>query len=138
MRGRFGRDGLSAGACDTSAIAEEDGGEGVCHDCTIDWSVSTRSQDAEGWSALFAGHRGVAEESTSMGSHAADGSDDEDASCSLVWWSSRSALRLRLREWKGRASWARSSMDGREGGEGDREEGGYEPPYLGRKLANTW
>jgi len=125
MRGRFGLDGPSVWTSDRKASADEEvDGEGWDHDGTIPWSASASSQDVEAeWSAALDGHRGVADESMSMGSQAEDSWET-----SWPWQSSPSALRLRLRDWIGRDSWARSSM----------ERGAREEEVIGKKKGGGY
>lgn len=83
------------------------------------------------------GHLGVAEGSRRMGSVEVEWSAETVTEESCTEQSSTSAFRLRVREWNGRDSWARSSMrKGEEKDDGGTGRNAREGPVLGRE--DTW
>ena len=110
MRRRLGEGWPSRARCGRKAVAEGEDWEG--HEGLIPCVGRAMGHGAAGGAEeASAGHLGVAWTSRSMGSAELE----ESWGGALTLWSSWSALRLRLREWMGRDSWARSSMGGRTG-----------------------
>lgn len=120
IRGRLGLEGPSSEA---KATEEAESAADGCQGTTILRWCWASSQDVDWASAALVGMRGVAEESSNMGSTPEDESEDIEESCGPQ--SSPSAFLLRVMDWSAE-SLEKASMDWGRAAETKREIVGKE------------